>query len=121
MDKIAVVGAGMVGRAWAIVFARAGLEVGLYDPDGGAVQDSLFKIALAVQDLAAEQLIDEEPTAVLERITAGTSLGLLCRLRRSARDFSSHRSNRSQEFLFFSLKTICYVTSQGSPNGNAGL
>jgi L-gulonate 3-dehydrogenase len=74
MDKIAVVGAGMVGRAWAIVFARAGLEVGLYDPDGGAVQDSLFKIALAVQDLAAEQLIDEEPTAVLERITAGTSL-----------------------------------------------
>ena len=74
MDKIAVVGAGMVGRAWAIVFARAGLDVGLYDPDGRAVQDALFKIALAVQDLATEQLIDEEPTAVLARITAGTSL-----------------------------------------------
>ena len=30
-DKIAIVGAGLIGRAWAIVFARAGMEVTLWD------------------------------------------------------------------------------------------
>ena len=30
-DKIAIVGAGLVGSAWAIVFARAGHRVALYD------------------------------------------------------------------------------------------
>jgi hypothetical protein len=29
MDKVAVVGAGLIGRAWAMVFARAGLAVSL--------------------------------------------------------------------------------------------
>ena len=35
-EKIAVVGAGLVGRAWAITFARAGRQVGLWDPDPAA-------------------------------------------------------------------------------------
>ncbi|HEY8012719.1 MAG TPA: 3-hydroxyacyl-CoA dehydrogenase NAD-binding domain-containing protein, partial [Dongiaceae bacterium] len=31
MTKVAVVGAGLIGRAWAICFARAGHEVALTD------------------------------------------------------------------------------------------
>ena len=34
MEKIAL---GMVGRAWAILFARAGREVAIYDSHPGAV------------------------------------------------------------------------------------
>ncbi len=31
MTNVAVVGAGLIGRAWAIVFARAGFSVTLWD------------------------------------------------------------------------------------------
>ena len=31
MSKVAIVGCGFVGRAWAISFARAGHEVALWD------------------------------------------------------------------------------------------
>ncbi len=37
MDTVAVIGTGLIGRAWAIVFARAGFAVRLWDPDQGAV------------------------------------------------------------------------------------
>jgi 3-hydroxyacyl-CoA dehydrogenase len=33
MEKIAIVGAGLIGRAWANVFARAGWNVRVWDPD----------------------------------------------------------------------------------------
>jgi 2-polyprenyl-6-methoxyphenol hydroxylase-like FAD-dependent oxidoreductase len=33
--KIAVIGAGLIGRAWSIAFARAGCEVSLWDPVDG--------------------------------------------------------------------------------------
>ena len=33
MEKIAIIGAGLIGRAWAMVFARAGHPVKLYDAD----------------------------------------------------------------------------------------
>jgi 3-hydroxyacyl-CoA dehydrogenase len=74
MEKIAVIGAGMVGRAWAIVFARAGRSVALYDNDPRALEDALMKIALAAQDLNAEGLIDESAMAVVGRVEATTSL-----------------------------------------------
>ncbi|MDA0991863.1 MAG: 3-hydroxyacyl-CoA dehydrogenase NAD-binding domain-containing protein, partial [Verrucomicrobia bacterium] len=31
MEKIAIVGCGLIGRAWTMVFARAGHPVTLYD------------------------------------------------------------------------------------------
>ena len=31
-EKIAIIGTGLVGRAWSTVFARAGFRVVLYDP-----------------------------------------------------------------------------------------
>lgn len=33
MTTIAIIGAGLIGRSWAVVFARAGLPVRLWDPD----------------------------------------------------------------------------------------
>ena len=33
MEKIAIIGAGLIGRAWAMVFARAGHPVKLWDAD----------------------------------------------------------------------------------------
>jgi L-gulonate 3-dehydrogenase len=48
MTKIAVVGAGLIGRAWSIVFARAGFDVALWDPIPQAIT--------AAQDFIAERL-----------------------------------------------------------------
>jgi len=74
MEKIAVVGAGMVGRAWAIVFARAGREVALYDTDARALENALMLIAEAAADLHREGLVDEDAQTITARITATTSL-----------------------------------------------
>ena len=38
MAKVAVIGAGLIGRAWAMVFARAGREVALYDAVPGVAE-----------------------------------------------------------------------------------
>ncbi len=39
--RVAIVGAGLIGRAWAIVFARGGAEVALHDSSAGAVPAAL--------------------------------------------------------------------------------
>ena len=40
MKKAACIGAGLVGHAWAVVFARAGYEVTLYDAKPGEVEQT---------------------------------------------------------------------------------
>ncbi len=74
MEKIAVIGAGMVGRAWAIVFARAGREVALYDADAGALAQAQSLILGAAGDLADAGLIDEAPEAVAARVHAADTI-----------------------------------------------
>ncbi|HEX9276497.1 MAG TPA: 3-hydroxyacyl-CoA dehydrogenase [Casimicrobiaceae bacterium] len=71
--KIAIVGAGLIGRAWAIVFARAGHAVAVYDADADALRKSLALLEGALADLAAAGLLDEKPAATRARIApAGT-------------------------------------------------
>jgi len=74
MDKIAIIGAGLIGRAWAMVFARAGHPVALYDADPGALAANLAAIDASLADLASAGLIDEPPAAVRERISAAATL-----------------------------------------------
>ena len=62
-DKIAVVGAGLIGRAWAIVFARAGHAVALHDADRAALADNLPVIDAALRDLSNAGLLEEPPSA----------------------------------------------------------
>ncbi len=73
MERIAVVGAGLIGRAWAIVFARAGHEVRLWDPVAGVAEASLGIARERLADLREAGLIAEAPEAVAARISvAGT-------------------------------------------------
>ena len=41
MSKVAIIGSGFVGRAWAISFSRAGLDVALWDQDPQAPERAL--------------------------------------------------------------------------------
>ena len=74
MGKIAIVGAGLVGRAWAIVFARAGYPVMLYDANPDTVAQSLAAVESSLQDLKEFGLISEAPSAIRARMTAAKSL-----------------------------------------------
>lgn len=71
MNHVAVVGAGLIGRAWAIVFARAGLDVRLSDPDPAALERALPAIAADCHDLAAEGLVDNVPACLARIATTG--------------------------------------------------
>lgn len=73
-DKIAVVGAGLIGRAWAIVFARAGMEVALWDQFPQQTTQALAFIAERLPELYAAGLLSEEPATVLARIKPMASL-----------------------------------------------
>ena len=72
--EIAIVGAGLVGVGWAIVFARAGHPVRIFD-ETAAVRDGVMKlIARNVTDLKSFDLIEESVDAVLARISVQTTL-----------------------------------------------
>ncbi|MBY5929243.1 3-hydroxyacyl-CoA dehydrogenase [Halomonas denitrificans] len=65
--SIGVVGAGLIGRAWAIVFARAELPVTLFDVDAEALDRASAAIQQSLTDLADAGLIDD-PVAIMARI-----------------------------------------------------
>jgi L-gulonate 3-dehydrogenase len=64
---VAVIGAGLVGAGWAIVFARAGLDVRVYDADPGAVDRALALIAEQLRELKSFGLIDD-PAAIAKHV-----------------------------------------------------
>jgi L-gulonate 3-dehydrogenase len=68
MERIAVVGAGLIGRAWAIVFARAGCSVALWDKLPGVADAAMEQIRARLGDLHAAGLVDEAPDAIMARI-----------------------------------------------------
>lgn len=56
-EKIAIVGSGLVGSGWAIVFSRAGFDVALYDYADGGVARARGIIGERLRDLESVGLI----------------------------------------------------------------
>ena len=69
---IGVIGAGLVGLGWVIVFARAGHSVRVYD-DGPAGSTLLQRASDSLADLAAHGLV-EDPERILARVAVVDSL-----------------------------------------------
>jgi 3-hydroxyacyl-CoA dehydrogenase len=70
MAKVAIIGSGFVGRAWAIAFARAGNTVALWDVDADAPRRAIAFIRDALPDLAANDLLNGRmPDEVLAAIS----------------------------------------------------
>ena len=55
--KIAVIGAGLIGQAWAIVFARGGCDVQLWDGDQDALASAMGLIAGQMRQLENKGLL----------------------------------------------------------------
>jgi L-gulonate 3-dehydrogenase len=75
MSKVAIVGTGFIGRAWAISFARAGHDVALWDVQPNAPADALSYIDAILPDLASNDLLGgRTPAAVRSGIAASATL-----------------------------------------------
>ena len=66
-QKIACIGVGNLGRAWAAIFARAGHDVALYDNAPGAVAAALPAIESTLNSMAEAGLV-EDVAAAMARI-----------------------------------------------------
>jgi L-gulonate 3-dehydrogenase len=75
MTKVAVIGSGFVGRAWAISFARAGCEVALWDQDREAPDKALAYVERLLPDLEANDLLNATAASeVAARIRVSATL-----------------------------------------------
>ena len=72
--KVAILGAGLVGSAWAIVFARAGRNVSLFDGEAEQSSQAMARVAENMRELVGFGLIDDAEAA-LARISIAGSLG----------------------------------------------
>jgi L-gulonate 3-dehydrogenase len=71
--KTAILGSGLIGRSWAVVFARGGHEVVLWDQDPQQPSRALEHISLTLPDMANAGLISA-PEHIKDRIRVAHSL-----------------------------------------------
>lgn len=73
MPTAGIVGVGLIGRAWSNVFARAGWQVKVYDPDEAARQNAPDLIRASLEDLVPHGLV-EDAAGAAARVTVADSL-----------------------------------------------
>lgn len=73
VKTVAIVGSGLIGRAWAMIFSRAGYAVRLYDAVDGVAEKAVGLCAEGLKSLAANGLCDD-PAGAASRISAAKTL-----------------------------------------------
>ncbi|MES2959075.1 MAG: 3-hydroxyacyl-CoA dehydrogenase [Pseudomonadota bacterium] len=63
MNTVAIVGAGLIGRSWSNVFARAGWQLRVWDPSGAQRDAAHAQIAQSLQELQAHGLVQDAAAA----------------------------------------------------------
>jgi L-gulonate 3-dehydrogenase len=72
-ERVAIVGSGLIGRAWAVVFAGGGCDVALYDSGAGVADKARSLVAEGLDELAAHGLVRDAKAAAV-RVRAAASL-----------------------------------------------
>ena len=72
-NRVAVVGAGLIGRSWAIVFAGGGFEVALYDNRRDVAEKARAFVTQGLADLAERGLL-KDPQAAAARVRLAADL-----------------------------------------------
>lgn len=73
-DNIAIAAGGSIGVAFAIVFARAGCSVRVWDPDGARRDQVLPELRARLDSLTHYQLLDEPASTIAARVDVCTDL-----------------------------------------------
>lgn len=71
---VAVVGTGLVGSGWAVVFARAGLQVRLFDVNSDTAAVAMDTCARQLAGLERHGLLAEAARNIIKRVTCTTTL-----------------------------------------------
>jgi L-gulonate 3-dehydrogenase len=72
---IGIVGTGLVGRAWAIAYARGGCTVRMFDPVAGVADKARVLIASTLHEMEPLDLLNGQTAdTILSRISVATSL-----------------------------------------------
>lgn len=72
--RVGIVGAGSIGIAFALVFARAGWRVALYDPDEARRRLALAELRARTEDLLAYGLLTESAEHLVARVAVVATL-----------------------------------------------
>ena len=72
--RVAIIGMGLIGRSWAVGFARAGARVALWDAMDGIVESSMIQIRQLVSDMEGARLLNETPEIILSHINPCSTL-----------------------------------------------
>jgi L-gulonate 3-dehydrogenase len=73
MTNIAIIGTGLIGRAWATIFASHGFDVAMHDAAPGAAKAARAHIGRNLKELAGHGLVDD-PAASLKRIRVAADM-----------------------------------------------
>ena len=73
MPNAAIIGAGLIGRAWASIFARGGWDVAIWDPMENQRQAAHALVRAQLDDMAQSGLADD-PAAASARVKVVTTL-----------------------------------------------
>jgi L-gulonate 3-dehydrogenase len=71
---VAIIGAGSIGTSWAIVFARGGHPVSVYDPDPDRLATAVEEIAERLAALEIAELLSEPGREIAARVTMRAEL-----------------------------------------------
>src|SRR6476659_88231 len=75
MTRVALIGAGVVGSSWSLVFARAGLEVAIHDADPASSARTRDFVLKALAGLEAQGIALPEPAdAIISRVKPVASI-----------------------------------------------
>lgn len=109
MRKVAIIGTGFIGRAWAICFARGGFEARLWDADPSAVGNAVGYIEPILDDLAANDLLGGHSTQdVLARL-------IPCHSMEAALEGAVYVQESAPETLEAKIAIFGAITAAASP------
>lgn len=74
ISRVALIGTGLVGASWAVVFARAGLTVAAFDTDEAQRRSTSHRIEVSLEALAAAGLLSDSVSDVRARIAVRDTL-----------------------------------------------
>jgi len=72
MTRVALIGSGVVGSSWSLVFTRAGLDVVVHDPDRASAERVIDYVRSALDDSETSSGGDRD--AILSRLKIASSL-----------------------------------------------
>jgi L-gulonate 3-dehydrogenase len=106
--RVAIIGSGLVGRSWAVVFAGGGFDVALYDAAPGVAEQAHDLVSEALEELSAHGLV-KDAKAAAARLRAATSLS-------DALDGASFVQESSPETLEAKRTVFAELDRLGAPD-----